>query len=51
MKLTTIEANTAMMDALKGASATMAKVNENMDIHAIQQLMKDFAKQSSMMEM
>ena len=51
MKLMTIEANQSMMDAMKGCASTMSKVNADMDISSIQQLMKEFQKESMKMEM
>ena len=40
-----------MVDALKGVNTVMEKVNESMDIHSIQQILKEFAKNSEKMEM
>ena len=40
-----------MVDALKGVNNVMEKVNASMDIHSIQQVLKEFAKQSEKMEM
>lgn len=40
-----------MIDALKGANTVMANVNENMDVSAIRDVLKEFAKQSEKMEM
>jgi charged multivesicular body protein 2A len=51
MKLSTAEINQSMVDALKGVNTVMEKVNASMDIHSIQQVLKEFAKQSEKMEM
>ena len=51
MKLSTAEINQSMVDALKGVNTVMQKVNANMDIHSIQECLKEFAKQSEKMEM
>jgi division protein CdvB (Snf7/Vps24/ESCRT-III family) len=40
-----------MVDALKGVNKVMEKVNESMDIHSIQEVLKQFAKESEKMEM
>lgn len=40
-----------MVDALKGVNKVMEKVNASMDIHSIQEVLKEFAKQSEKMEM
>ena len=40
-----------MVVALKGVNTVMEKVNASMDIHSIQQVLKEFAKQSEKMEM
>ena len=51
MRLSTAEINQTMVDALKGVNNVMEKVNENMDISAISQILKEFAKNSEKMEM
>ena len=51
MKLSTAEINASMVDALKGVNTVMEKVNESMDIHSIQQVLREFAKNSEKMEM
>ena len=51
MKLSTAEINQSMVDALKGVNSVMEKVNGSMDIHAIQEVLKEFAKNSEKMEM
>jgi len=51
MRLSTAEMNQAMVDALKGVNKVMEKVNANMDIHAIQECLKEFSKNSEKMEM
>lgn len=40
-----------MVEALKGVNTVMEKVNESMDIHQIQSILKEFAKQSEKMEL
>ena len=40
-----------MIDALKGANQVMSNVNEQMDMGQIQQVLREFAKQSEKMEM
>jgi hypothetical protein len=40
-----------MVDALTGVNKVMEKVNASMDIQGIQQVLKEFAKQSEKMEM
>ena len=51
MKLSTAEINSSMVEALKGVNNVMEKVNATMDIHGIQQILKEFAKNSEKMEM
>jgi len=51
MKLSTAEINQSMVDALKGVNTVMEKVNASMDIHHIQEVLKEFAKNSEKMEM
>ena len=51
MKLSTAEINSSMVDALKGVNTVMEKVNASMDVHAIQECLKEFAKNSEKMEM
>ena len=51
MKLSTAEINASMVDALKGVNNVMEKVNQSMDIHSIQECLKEFAKNSEKMEM
>ncbi len=51
MKLSTAEINASMVDALKGVNTVMEKVNASMDVHAIQECLKEFAKNSEKMEM
>lgn len=40
-----------MVDALKGANAVMSNVNENMDVAAIRDVLREFSKESAKMEM
>ena len=51
MKLSTAEINSSMVEALKGVNHVMEKVNESMDISSIQQVLREFAKNSEKMEM
>lgn len=51
MKLSTAEINQSMVDALKGVNTVMSKVNESMDVHSIQEVLKEFAKNSEKMDM
>lgn len=51
MKLATAEINQNMVDALKGCNSVMEKVNASMDVQSIQQVLREFAKQSEKMEM
>ena len=51
MQLTVIQGNQSMMEAMKGATSTMAAVNKNMDVKSIQNLLKQFAKESQKMEL
>ena len=40
-----------MVEAMKGVSSVMAKVNDQMDVASIRECLKEFAKQSEKMEM
>ena len=51
MKLSSAEMNASMVDALKGVNNVMDKVNQTMDVASIQQVLKEFAKNSEKMEM
>ena len=51
MRLSTAEISQTMVDALKGVNSVMARVNANMDISTIREVLKEFAKQSEKMEM
>ena len=51
MKLSSAEMNASMVDALKGVNNVMEKVNQTMDVASIQQVLKEFAKNSEKMEM
>ena len=44
MRLSTAEINSTMVDALKGVNKVMERVNENMDISSIRDILKEFAK-------
>lgn len=51
MRLATAEINATMVNALQGVNKVMEKVNGEMDIHQIQQILKEFSKNSEKMEM
>ena len=51
MRLSTAEINSTMVDALKGVNKVMERVNKQMDVHSIREVLKEFAKQSEKMEM
>ena len=44
MRLSTAEISQTMVDALKGVNQVMSRVNANMDIHSIREVLKEFAK-------
>ena len=43
MRLSTTEINQTMVDALKSVKTVMEKVNDNMDISTISQIIKEFS--------
>lgn len=49
MQVSSMQTQAEINKALKAATSTMTKVNEKMDIREIQQVMKQFAKESEMM--
>ncbi len=49
MNLSTMQTQSEINTALKAATGTMGKVNEKMDVKDIQQVMKQFAKESEKM--
>ena len=49
LQVGTISAQAEINAAMKGATQTMTKVNDSMDIRDIQQVMKQFAKNSEAM--
>ncbi len=51
MKLSTMGINMEMMDAMKGVTKVMTKVNDSMDVKSIRECLTEFAKQSEKMEM
>ena len=51
MKLSTAEINQTMVDALKGVNTVMEKVNADLDIAQIANILKEFNKNSEKMEM
>ena len=51
MKLGSAQGSASMVEAMKGVSSVMAKVNNEMDVAGIRECLKEFAKQSDKMEM
>jgi len=51
MKMSIISTNATITNALKTTTKTLGKVNETMDIKVIQQVLKEFTKESAKMEM
>lgn len=51
MRLSTAEMSSSMVEALKGVNKVMQRVNAQMDIHSIQDVLKEFSKNSEKMEM
>ena len=49
MNLSTMQVQTEINVALRAATQTMGKVNEKMDVKDIQQIMKQFSKESEKM--
>lgn len=49
LQVSTMQTQAEINAALRGATSTMTKVNAAMDIKEIQQVMKQFAKNSEMM--
>ena len=49
LQVATLQTQAEINSALRGATSTMTKVNESMDIREIQQVMKQFAKNSEAM--
>lgn len=47
----TISTNAEISDALRKATSTMSMVNKTMDIKDIQNVLKEFAKESQKMEL
>ena len=50
MRLSTAEINSTMVYALKGVNNVMEKVNDQMDISTISEILKEFNKNSEKME-
>ena len=46
MQLSTVQINAQMMESMKGVNQVMTKVNKEMDVKNIQQMIREFAKQS-----
>lgn len=51
LQIATLQTQVEINAALKGASSTMANVNDSMNIKEIQQIMKQFARNSEAMGM
>lgn len=49
LQVATLQTQAEINDALRGATSTMTKVNDSMNIKEIQQVMKQFAKNSEAM--
>ncbi len=49
MQLSTMQTQSEICGALRGATATMGKVNEKMDVKEIQQVMREYVKTSEKM--
>jgi len=49
LQVGTMQTQVEINDAMRGATSTMSKVNESMDIREIQHIMKQFAKNSEAM--
>mmetsp|Transcript_15942 Transcript_15942/g.17808 ORF Transcript_15942/g.17808 Transcript_15942/m.17808 type:complete len:216 (+) Transcript_15942:133-780(+) len=51
LKLATVQSVEAMNSALKGVTKAMVKMNQQLDLPALQQIMKEFCMESEKMEM
>ncbi len=51
MKLETAGTTAAMVEAMKGVTGVMTKINDEMNVKNIQETLKEFAKQSEKMDM
>jgi len=51
LRIQTLRSNQQMADAMRGATRAMASMNRGLNLPAIQHIMTDFEKESSMMDM
>ncbi|KAJ7191083.1 vacuolar sorting protein DID4 [Mycena pura] len=51
LRIQTLRSNQQMADAMRGATRAMASMNRGLNLPAIQRIMTDFEKESSMMDM
>ena len=51
MKIATMQTTSEIAGALKGATSTMSEVNKTMDIKDIQNVLKEFSKESQKLEL
>ncbi|KAL0947221.1 hypothetical protein HGRIS_013338 [Hohenbuehelia grisea] len=51
LRIQTLRSNQQMADAMRGATRAMASMNRGMNLPAIQKIMTEFEKESSMMDM
>ncbi|KAL0071626.1 ESCRT-III subunit protein did4 [Marasmius tenuissimus] len=51
LRIQTLRSNQQMADAMRGATRAMASMNRGMNLPAIQKIMNEFEKESSMMDM
>ena len=51
MQLGTLQMTNTIMDAMKSTNGIMEKTNEQMDVKSIQQMIREFAKNSDKLEM
>ncbi|KAL4067519.1 Snf7-domain-containing protein [Scleroderma yunnanense] len=51
LRMQTLRSNQQMAEAMRGASRAMASMNRGLNLPAIQKIMNDFEKESSMMDM
>ena len=51
MQLSQIQITATMMDSMKGVNEVMGKVNKEMDVQSINQMIREFAKNSEKFEL
>ncbi len=51
MQITSMQTQQTIMQALKGSSAVMSKINDDMDVAAIRDVLKQFNKEMGKAEM